>query len=626
MGRLLNGLMRSLRTFGRAKDGNIAMMTAAALPVLLMVSAGAIDLHNVTRVKSELQDAIDAASLAAARSPYTAQSDIQRVGMDSLRANMPGYFKDNPGDVANFKITGKEQVEATATVQVKTIVANLFFPPYGQLFDDYMPMTATSEVLRASRNVEVAMALDVTGSMDEGVDYMPDLRKAAEELVKIVIQGDQGVYTTKVALVPYAAGVNMGSQADAMRGKLVGPKEITSIRRAETRMRVSAVNNGTKEFTYSNHGLVNGDTVYLSGFNSNSGINGAIRTVTRVSNSVFKVSGTVNTLASGSGNNTSSSNRGYFSKCITSACEVVVAAKDHEVVVGEQYEISNTSGISNLNNYYDAVRVIDKDNFVIDTSRITYTSSYTSTSNSKGVLRCGYDGCATRRFVNSESNWRSLDGTTCVSERVRTNNQPSDRAPVEGSYLGRVYLNSPHNICPTVPVLPLTNDKAKLDAEIAKLRAGGSTAGHIGVENAWYAVSPNFGAINSVTPLAFDTQKTIKAVVLMTDGMFNTPFCQGVISKDATSGSGNASDKINCNAPNGSSFNQALATCRAMKAQGIVIYSVAFNLNSASSQATQVMRDCASTAEGFFEAKSGTDLTEAFKQIGRDITRLRIAR
>ena len=119
----------------------------------------------------------------------------------------------------------------------------------------------------------------------------------------------------------------------------------------------------------------------------------------------------------------------------------------------------------------------------------------------------------------------------------------------------------------------------------------------------------------------------------MTDGEFNIPFCQGVIAQDALDeGSGSNNDKINCDASNGDAFNQAYQTCLAMKRQGIVVYSVAFNMKTAVVRgavdtAYEVMYMCATDPdENFFAVSDGTNLKEAFKQIGRDITRLRIAR
>lgn len=620
--------------FGRSQRGNVAMMTGVALPILLMVSAGAIDLHNMARVKSELQDALDAASLAAARSPYAKQADIQRVGMDALRANMPGYFQGNPGDIGTFTITGKDQVTATATVQVKTIVANIFLPPYGKLFDDYMPMSASSEVLRASRNVEVALALDVTGSMQTPQNFMPALIDAAKELVGIVVQGDQSIYTTKVALIPYAAGVNMGSElkATALRGALTGDRSFTAASRLEASKRVSSVNNSAKEFTLSGHGFEDGDVVYMTGFSSNAGINEKTFAVSVVDASRFKLRNvSVGNLGT---------TRGYVRKCIVRTCDMVVTATGHGLETGERVLLSGASSGVGINtstqNGYDnrgnlismpstVVTRIDNNRFSVP-SNASITQSWTGT----GKLRCGADRCGIRLFENMRGNSWRLDSTTCVSERPRGNSAPSDAPVGSSNYLGRVYIN---NTCPESEFVPLTNSLDDLKEAIEDLEAGGSTAGQVGVEMAWYSISPNFGAINGVSPLPFNTQETIKAVVLMTDGEFNIPFCQGVIAKDALSdGSGSNDDKINCNATNGNAFQQAYQTCLAMKSQGIVVYSVAFNLKNkvvsgSVDTAYEVMRFCATDPDAnFFVADSGVNLKEAFKAIGRDITRLRIAR
>ena len=623
-------LVHLLQRFTRSQQGNVAMIAGIALPVLLMISAGAIDLHNAAKVKSELQDALDAATLAAARSNATTNAEVQKVGMASLKANMPNYFLTNPGDVASFTVNNRTEVQATATVQVKTIIANVFLPPYGQLFDDYLPMGASSNVLRASRNVEVAIALDVTGSMSTPVNYMPALKDAAKELISIVVQGNQDPFTTKVALIPYAAGVNMGDEAraSAMRGALVGNKTITSATRLEASRRVDSVNNTTKVFTLSNHGFQNGDRVYATGFRSQSGINDQIHTIGSVTASTFKLSGV--------GSNTNlSTTRGNIQKCITRDCDMVVTADNHQLVDRELVRISGTSNVNintaqddprNSRYYGTEVRILDDNRFTVSSD-----ASTTASFSGNGTLTCGRDGCATRIFTNMNGRTWRHPSSTCVSERVRGRNAPSDRAPGKDNYLGRVYID---NTCPSEPFLPLTNSVADLNGAVNRLTAGGSTAGQVGTEMAWYAISPNFGSINGVSPLPNNPQETVKAVILMTDGEFNIPFCEGVIARDALSeGSGSNNHKINCNASNGNAFTQAYETCQAMKKQGIVVYSVAFNLGSnnrpsgAIDTAYEVMYFCATDPnENFFDAASGTDLKEAFKQIGRDITRLRIAR
>lgn len=613
-------IKKLISAFGRSQRGNVAMMTGVALPILLMVSAGAIDLHNMARVKSELQDALDAASLAAARSPYAKQTEIQRVGMDALRANMPGYFSGNPGDVGTFIITGKDKVTASATVQVKTIVANIFLPPYGKLFDDYMPMSASSEVLRASRNVEVAMALDITGSMSSPKNFMPDLISAASQLVDIVVQDDQTVYTSRVALVPYAGGVNVGSLANGFRGTLRGPTSISAVDVWDAATRtVSSVSNGS--FSSNSHGLKKGDWVRLSGF-SDSDLNSSAYKVSDAGTGTFKLEGV-------SGNKSAANNQTRrVRKCKYAQCESKITSNGHGLVTGDYVVLESMGNVSSMEGAATITRV-DANNFMVPLVPSLTANAYSGTA---GRSYCGSDGCQRRAFYSKAGRVSSLESSTCISERPRGNSAPSDAAPSSSNYLGRAYFEST-NPCPAAVYQPLSSAADSLKSSIGAYKAGGSTAGQVGIEMAWYAVSPTFGAglplANRPNPI--DPSATVKAVVLMTDGEFNTPFCQGVIARNSGTGSGNDWAKIDCNATNGNGFAQSVALCNAMKSQNIVIYTVGFNLGTGKGgfgidTAYEVMEHCASSSEHFFPAADGTDLKEAFKAIGRDITRLRIAR
>ena len=635
-------LGRLLKRFGRSRKGNVAMMAGIALPVLLMISAGAIDLHHAAKVKSELQDALDAATLAAARSSYTSASDIQRVGMASLRANMPKYFKDGGGDVANFTLPSRYQVQATATVQVKTIIANVFLPPYGQLFDDYLPMSASSDVLRASRNVEVAMALDITGSM---ANFMGDLKDAAKELVGIVVQGDQEVFTTRVALIPYAAGVNVGQWAEAMRGSMLPKTNVTKAGWADSQINISSASTSYFE-TAAPHNLEPNQAVYLTGFTTSNSwnspsLNEKVHIVdTVVSATRFTIKGTVNNtnLASGGWNI-----QRRMQKCWRTDCSTVITSPNHYIETDEYVTISGVAGVTAVNGTFKATK-INRNEFTIPVVRPGGTFSGVN-----GRVECHGDGCEVRKFDNQAGSMRTLKISDCVSERPYPagSNRPTDARPNSSSrtnLVGRVYpdieSSSNKNPCPpaSATITPLTNNikTGGLNDIIDKLTSGGSTAGQIGIEQAWYAVSPTFGAIfdEASRPNEFDSSKTVKAVILMTDGEFNTPYCRGVISQDAVDdgSAGQVGYQINCASTNGSLFEQAVRTCDAMKAQGIVVYTVGFNLktafvNSVTDTAYEVMYRCATDPnEHFFATTSGRDMKEAFKQIGRDITRLRIAR
>jgi hypothetical protein len=93
----------------------------------------------------------------------------------------------------------------------------------------------------------------------------------------------------------------------------------------------------------------------------------------------------------------------------------------------------------------------------------------------------------------------------------------------------------------------------------------------------------------------------------MTDGEYNSSYCNGVISKDSISGSGAIADHINCNAPNGNSFVQAPQVCSAMKAAGVIVYTVGFNIVN-DQRARDLVNGCATDADHVYMAANGTEL------------------
>jgi hypothetical protein len=112
----------------------------------------------------------------------------------------------------------------------------------------------------------------------------------------------------------------------------------------------------------------------------------------------------------------------------------------------------------------------------------------------------------------------------------------------------------------------------------------------------------------------------------MTDGEFNTVYCNDVISQSSTSGSGSSNDHKNCNAPNGSGFANAQALCDAMKAPGkdVIIYTVGFNIGS-DPNAQAIMSYCATDAEHEYYPDTGAELQTTFQLIAQEISQLRLS-
>lgn len=173
----------------------------------------------------------------------------------------------------------------------------------------------------------------------------------------------------------------------------------------------------------------------------------------------------------------------------------------------------------------------------------------------------------------------------CVSERVG-DAAWDDSAPEPGKWVTQAYY------CPGSRILPLTSDLQEFEDSIDTLRANGSTAGHLGVAWAWYLISPLWSDVwpDAAEPLPYNQANTVKAVILMTDGIFNQSYHLAY----------------------GDSGTQATRLCTEMREAGIIIYSVAFQ---APSSGQDTLRACAGDASRFYEASTEQELLDAYEDI-----------
>ena len=237
---------------------------------------------------------------------------------------------------------------------------------------------------------------------------------------------------------------------------------------------------------------------------------------------------------------------------------------------------------------------------------------------------CTTPGCKVFKFRNPSNKEMTHTISDCVTERTGAHAY-TDASPTV-SPLGRNY-DSPHNPCVVSSITPLSSNKTVLSDAVKDLKAAGSTGGQIGVAWGWYMLSENFGSLwpTASKPGPRSEGKLLKAVVLMTDGEYNSTYCNGVISKDSTSGSGDQDDHINCNATNGNSYTQAMTLCQNMKDAGVKVYTVGLEVVN-TQQARDLVNKCASSINNVYIAKTSKDLKLAFKAIGQDIAALHISK
>lgn len=196
----------------------------------------------------------------------------------------------------------------------------------------------------------------------------------------------------------------------------------------------------------------------------------------------------------------------------------------------------------------------------------------------------------------------------CVEER-RTGDRYTDTAPAAANFFNRGPFDS--NCQPQSKIVPLSNDRSALKSAIDDFSAAGGTAGHLGTHWAWNLISPKWTSVwpASAAPRPYaeitatgpkGNPLLSKIAVLMTDGEYNT---------------WHSGD---------SSTTQARALCANMKATGIKVYAIGFQIEPGADAET-TLKGCATAADYYYNAGDGAALRSAFRDIALRIATLRLA-
>jgi Flp pilus assembly protein TadG len=241
-------------------------------------------------------------------------------------------------------------------------------------------------------------------------------------------------------------------------------------------------------------------------------------------------------------------------------------------------------------------------------------------------------GSGSKRKCTTKYNYYYYHPTECVAERINSNRY-TDAAPGATNGFTMTALRrgksmtdatAQEMVCSldsAATVMPLSNDKTALLAKIQGLRGKGGTAGHLGTAWAWYTLSPNWKNVWTGTaddaaayPVNAEDKSVKKIAVLMTDGEYNAQYAAGGYKNGTIA---------YASAANGASSTQALALCQGMKAKGIEVYTVGFEINSA---AASLLATCATDAAHAKVAANGSELIQIFEDIAQSVMALYISK
>lgn len=204
-----DGFSRALGSAASDDRGVSAVMFAVTLALLAPLMLGVFDIYLASTQRTQLQDALDAATLFAARSPGKTSAAVDEVGEAALRANLA-----LPGGAtlvsSTFTLEG-DSVVAQAEVKMPALAAGLW--PHENL-------RANSEVVRSLDRLELALVLDNTGSMSG--KKLSTLKTSAKDLVdklQVAAARSPQVDPLKIALVPFSMTVRVQGKTSVKKYK-----------------------------------------------------------------------------------------------------------------------------------------------------------------------------------------------------------------------------------------------------------------------------------------------------------------------------------------------------------------------------------------------------------------------
>lgn len=207
------GLSRTLQRFAQDRRGMVAVITAMLVIPLVLAIGLAVDASRMFLVRAKLSQAVDAAALAGgqATDAATVEADARRIFAVNYPEAYMGAGVDQP-EVNYDADTG--QVEVVARTELPTMFMKLAHM-------DTLDVEARALVVREQRGMELALVLDVSGSMCEPTassskkctnpagSKLAAMKLAAKDLLDIVYGPEDTAEDLYVAIVPFNSRVKI---------------------------------------------------------------------------------------------------------------------------------------------------------------------------------------------------------------------------------------------------------------------------------------------------------------------------------------------------------------------------------------------------------------------------------
>lgn len=218
--------INSVRFYLADTTGAIMIIFAFSLPVLVGMVGIATDSALAYLERERLSRSCDAAALAAASSSVETNAVLYDRFTRFFEANYP---PDRYGIAQNIRLYMDGNLIAANNEEVlgdilRAEIDVSYDVTFGRIFGiSNIDFSVACEVQREIRQLEVAMVLDVTGSM--AGSRIQALREASTDFINIMFDRVPEDGQIRIALVPYAAAVNVGDEILANPAMFDPPEE-----------------------------------------------------------------------------------------------------------------------------------------------------------------------------------------------------------------------------------------------------------------------------------------------------------------------------------------------------------------------------------------------------------------
>lgn len=625
---LLKRTRTLLREFAVSRRGNVAMMFGIALVPIMIAAGVGLDYARGALVRSQMGDALDAASLAVGATTGLDREKAEALARKYFEANYQGDTSNGEPEVTigvnDYNSQGSVKISASYTMP--TMLLKI-------IGKNDVQVTASSTTVWGQTKLWVSLVLDNSGSMCQP-DSQPcnnttntntkiyQLKAATKKMLTKLQAVSATPGDVKVGIVPFNRAIDVGT----------------------TNVNATWIDWADWEAPPANAGTIGSNVGPGSSCPFSSGSYGW-----RCTQNASNGASNVNTIPSSglicpgldSGSFNADRLNRYYNGCwdsVATQTKTVTTTVTQPMTLQETCTQVNSGsiGCSTQNGYPSNSGQSSTSTTTTTTNGYSGDSTNTSSNTTNGTSSDGTKSCSTKKSnttcswtrttpqtkitttvtktaafythtwqVNAHSTWGG-----CIMDREKANDYDiSNVAPsTTATKFQAANFTNPVSAtnCMYGDVTALNYDWTDLANKVDAMQAKGSTNQAIGVAHGWQMLTPGDPYATTAVPA-----NTTRYMILFSDGLNTQNRWWGDGSTEGTVEDGYIDDRMNL-------------ACSAAKTAGVIIYTLYVHTNGGGNSAP--LQNCASDTSKYFDLTSVDQIDTAFTEITKQITNVRVAK